>query len=135
MEDAQRFAFRFDIRYRPALLALGVHPGNAEVILDDESLEVRFGRWRIATPVDNVSCLEVTGPYKGYRAIGIRGSRVDNGITFGTSTAGGVCVLFHEPVPALLPGLRPHPGMTVTVADLAGFASAVAERAGIDPPA
>jgi hypothetical protein len=136
MHDAgsQRFSFKFDARYRPFLLALGVHPGNARVDVGADGLTAHFGRWSFATPFDNIRCVEITGPYRGYRAIGIRGSMVDHGITFGTSVAGGVCILLHEPIAALLPGMRPHPGITMTVIDLEGFAAAIAVRAGIDPP-
>ena len=111
------------------LLALGVHPGNALVTLtDDDRFVAGFGRYKIDTPLSNIDCIEVTGPYRWYRAIGIRGSTVDNGITFGSSTAGGVCVTFHEPIRRLLPGLRDHPGLTVTVVDITGLAAALELR-------
>jgi hypothetical protein len=42
----------------------------------------------------------------------------DRGITFGTNPRRGVCIEFHEPVPAFDPlGLVRHPNLTVTVAD------------------
>lgn len=131
IEGMQEFRFRFDKRYLPMLLGLGVHPGNALVSLtDDDRFLARFGRYEVDTPLSNIDCIEITGPYRGYRAIGIRGSRVDNGITFGSSTAGGVCVTFHEPVRRLLPGMKNHPGLTVTVADTEGLASAIELRRG-----
>ncbi len=127
----ESFPFRFDIRYVPLLLGIGVHPGNASVTLtDDERLVAKFGRWEVDTPLTNIDCVEITGPYRGYRAIGVRGSAVDLGLTFGSSCKGGVCVTFHEPVPKLLPGMKHHPGLTVTVADLEGLAAAVEERKG-----
>lgn len=123
------FVFRFDQLYRPVLLGLGVHPGNSQVTLtDDDRFVAKFGRWVVDTPLSNIDCVEITGPYRAYRAIGVRGSAVDQGLTFGSSRSGGVCVTFHEPVPKLLPGMRNHPGLTVTVADLEGLAAAVAER-------
>ena len=127
----EEFAFRFDKRFVPLLLALGVHPGNALVTLtDDDRLVASFGRYEVDTPLSNIDCIEVAGPYRWYRAIGIRGSAADNGITFGSSTAGGVCVTFYEPVGRLLPGLRDHPGLTVTVVDPAGLAAALELRCG-----
>ena len=125
----ETFPFRFDRVSRPALLALGVHPGNTEVRLtDDDRFVARFGRWVVDTPLSNIDCVEVTGPYRRYKAIGLRGSWVDQGITFGTSTKGGVCVTFHEPVPRLIRGMKKHPGLTVTVKDVEGLASAIESR-------
>jgi hypothetical protein len=125
------FAFRFDPGYRPLLLGLGVHPGNSSVTLtDDDRFVARFGRWVVDTPLANIDCVEITGPYRAHRAIGVRGSAVDRGLTFGSSTKGGVCVTCREPLPKLLPGMEHHPGLTVTVVDLEGLAGAVTERKG-----
>lgn len=127
----ERFPFRFDRLYLPLLLGLGVHPGNASVTLtDDNRFVAKFGRWVVDTPLANIDCVQITGPYRGYRAIGIRGSSVDLGLTFGSSRKGGVCVTFHEPVPKLLPGMKHHPGLTVTVVDLEALAAAVEARKG-----
>ena len=125
----ETFDFRFDPLALPVLAALGVFPRNSSVTLTDSGHFVaRFGRWRVETPLSNIDCVEVTGPYRSYRAIGLRGSRVDHGITFGTTAAGGVCVTFIEPIPRLLPGMRAHPGLTVTVADTDGLAAAIEAR-------
>ena len=127
----ETFPFRFDRLYRPALLGLGVHPGNCLVTLtNDDRFNAKFGRWVVDTPLSNVDCVEITGPYRGYKAIGVRGSAVDQGLTFGSSRRGGVCVTFHEPIPNLLPGMKHHPGLTVTVVDLEALAGAVEERKG-----
>lgn len=126
---ADEFRFRFDPLALPVLTALGVFPGNSSVTLtDDDRFVAKFGRWRVDTPLDNIDCVKVTGPYRRYRAIGLRGSRVDHGITFGTTGAGGVCVTFIEPVAKLIPGMKPHPGLTVTVADTEGLAAAIESR-------
>jgi hypothetical protein len=125
----ETFLFRFDPLYRPVLLGLGVHPGNASVTLtDDDRFVAKFGRWSADTRLSNIDCVQITGPYRGYKAIGVRGSAVDQGLTYGSSRKGGVCVTFHEPLPAQLPGMKHHPGLTVTVADLDGLAAAVEER-------
>jgi hypothetical protein len=114
------------------LLGLGVHPGNSLVtITDNDRFVAKFGRWKVDTPLDNIDCIEISGPYRWYRAIGLRGSTVDDGLTFGTTTQGGVCVTFHEPVPRALPVMRDHPGLTVTVADREGLVAALELR--IDP--
>ena len=57
------------------------------------------------------------------------GSFKDRGLTFGSTTRGGICVRFAEPISALVPGdMMPHPGMTVTVTDVEGLAAALRER-------
>lgn len=111
------------------LALIGVWPSNAELTIDDEELAVRFGWWKLRTPVSNITGFETSGDYKWWKAIGVRGSFVDRGLTFGTSTRRGLCVRFAEPVPALVPGdLMPHPGMTVTVTDIDGLADALRRR-------
>ncbi len=127
----ETFDFRFDLTARPLLLALGVHPGNAIVRLtDDDRFVAEFGRWTVETSISNIDCAKVTGPYRRYKAIGLRGSMVDQGVTFGSSAAGGVCVTFIEPVRKLIPGMKHHPGLTVTVADPGALVAAVERRQG-----
>ena len=134
-DEVEQFTFAFDPRYKTLLALLGVTPGTATVTLDDERVVARFGLWSCETPVSNVREVCTTGPYRGYRAIGARGSMVDRGLTFGSSTAGGVCMLFREPVRGLDPfGLMHHPGLTVTVADRDGFAASLRRRAGLESP-
>ncbi|HVL83279.1 MAG TPA: hypothetical protein VM367_03160 [Pseudonocardia sp.] len=92
-------------------------------------LDVRFGPWRVSTPVDNVAGVEVAGPYAWWKALGARLSLVDRGLTFGTSPAAGVCIRFHRPVRGLDPfGLLRHPGLTVTVDDPAELVRALEQR-------
>jgi hypothetical protein len=123
------FPFSFEPVFRPVLLGLGVHPGNSLVTLtDDDRFVAQFGRWRVDTPIANIDCIEISGPYRFYRAIGVRGSAVDYGLTFGSTTDGGVCVTFHEPIPRVIPSRREHPGLTVTVADREGLVAALEAR-------
>lgn len=124
----QRFTFAFEPRFRRLLAVLGVRPDTAWVRLDDEWLTVRFGPFRVRTPVTNLADVMITRDYRWYRAIGPRGSLADRGATFGTSTAAGVCVCFHEPVTALAGRLVRHPGLTLTVEDPEGLAAAIKER-------
>ncbi|MEZ5170083.1 MAG: hypothetical protein R3A49_04965 [Acidimicrobiia bacterium] len=124
-----RFDFDFEARFRPLLLMLGVAPRTSLVRLDDTELDVRFGPWAFSTPVSNISGVHMTGPYRWYTAIGARGSFADRGLTFGTTTRGGVCLVFHHPVPGLEPtGRMLHPGLTLTVAEPRRFADAVLAR-------
>ena len=126
------FGFAFDPRFRWLLAVMGVRPATARVSITAHRLIARFGLWVCETPLTNVAGVEISGPYRWYTAIGARGSFVDRGLTFGSTPAGGVCVLFHEPVRGLVPfGSARHPGLTVTVADREGFADAL--RAAASP--
>jgi hypothetical protein len=111
----QRTDFAIDPRYAPLLRLFGVRPGSAWIELDAERLRVRFGFWRFETEISNVDCVRLTGPYSALKAIGPHISLKDRGMSFGTNTRQGVCVLFRRPVPGReTMGLIRHPGLTVT---------------------
>ena len=130
-DEAEQFEFAFDPRFRLPLAALGVTPSTAHVTIGPDRLVACFGPWVVRTTPSNVRTVCLTGPYRGYRAIGARLSMADRGLTFGSSVAGGVCMLFREPVGGFDPlGILRHPGLTVTVADPEAFAAAV--RRGAD---
>ncbi|MDX6287947.1 MAG: hypothetical protein QOG53_3432 [Frankiales bacterium] len=122
------YPFKFDSKYRPLLRGFGVTPTNSRITVADGELDVRFGPWHLRTPVSNIAGTQRSGPYKAYKAIGVRGSLADSGVTFGTTTDGGLCVLFKERVPGMLPfGLRKHEGMTVTPEDIEGLEQALTQ--------
>lgn len=121
------FEFEFHPAYRWLVLPLGVTPGNSLVTVTSEQFTAKFGPWKVETPRANITGYERSGDYKWYRAIGIRSSLADHGLTFGSTTSHGVCVKFEQPVPPLIPGLRHHPGLTVTVADPDGLVEALTE--------
>ncbi|MEX0755965.1 MAG: hypothetical protein WD206_09955 [Actinomycetota bacterium] len=123
----QRFDFAIDPRYEQVLRLFGVGPGRAWVGIDERSLRVRFGFWRFSTPVANIERTCVTGPYTwALKAIGPRVSLADRGLSFGTNTERGVCVLLREPVPSRATlGAIKHPGVTVTVGDVDGLVAAI----------
>jgi hypothetical protein len=101
-----------------ALGLLGVRPSSSGVWVDDDVVTATFGPWTLRTPTSNVASAEVTGPYEAWKAAGLRLSLADRGLTFGTTTRGGVCLSFHEPVPGIEPaGLLRHPSLTVTVSE------------------
>jgi len=122
------FDFRFDRSYRLAALPLAVRPATTSVTVDGGDLAVRFGPWRLRTPLANVAGTEVSGPYSFVKTAGPPHlSFSDRGVTFATNGEQGLCVRFHEPVRALDPtGRLRHPGATVTVADIDGLATALA---------
>lgn len=127
------WTFAVDPRYRALLAPAGVWSADdAFVELDDDRLLVRFGHWSVSTPARNLAGAQVTGPFVAAKALGPRLSLADGGITFGTSTASGVCIRFHQPVPGIEPlGVLRHPGMTVTVDDPESLAAAVEHRAAL----
>ncbi|WP_199487747.1 hypothetical protein [Actinomadura spongiicola] len=123
--DGERYEFAFDHRLLRPLALLGIRPSTCGLVIASDELLVRFGPWRVRTTLDNVAGAEVTGPYQAWKAIGVRVSWADRGLTFGTGTERGVCVRFHRPVPGAEPtGRLRHPGLTLTLAD----PSAVADR-------
>ncbi len=125
-DDVEQFEMAFDPRFRLPLAALGVTPTTAHVTIGPDRLVACFGPWVLRTTPANVRAVCLTGPYRGYRAIGARLSMADHGLTFGSTVARGVCVLFRDPVRGLDPlGLLRHPGLTLTVAQPERFASAV----------
>jgi len=121
----KRFEFDFHPRFRRPLKLLGVTPDNSYVTVSGHTFFAKFGRWELETPLANITCHQRTGDYKWFKAIGIRGSWVDHGLTFGSTNREGVCVKFADPIPPFIKGMRHHPGLTVTVADPAGLVAAL----------
>lgn len=114
-----RHPFRIDPRYRIPALLVGVRDDRAWVQLDELGLEVRFGRWRVSTPLANVIGAGVSGPYSFLKTVGpAHLSLADRGLTFATNGELGVCFTFDRPVRGIEPtGRIRHRGLTVTVAD------------------
>ncbi|MDT7799663.1 MAG: hypothetical protein QOI78_3096 [Actinomycetota bacterium] len=99
--------------------------------LDAAGLRVRLGPWLVSTPLANLADVEVSGPFHPLRALGIRLSPADRGLTFGTNSASGVCLRFREPVPGIEPaGVLRHPSLTATVAQPDLVAEAIARAIG-----
>jgi len=106
---------------------LGARPGSDGVtISDDDLLVATFGRKRLETPLTNIAGSHVTRDYRWWTAVGIRLSFADDGLTFGTNSAAGVCIHFNEKVPAVV-GRKDHSALTATVADPDGLVGALGE--------
>src|SRR3954469_21386915 len=116
---AERFDFAFAPAYRAPARAFGVTPARSWVEVGDETLEARFGPWRVSTPLANVADVAVTGPYAFLKTAGpARLAVTDRGLTFATNGDRGVRIDFRTPVPGLDPlRLIKHPELTVTVED------------------
>jgi hypothetical protein len=119
--------FRYAIDKKFALLwaPFGVRPSKDGVTLtDDGRLVATYGLLRLETSLDNVDEAHITTGYRWWTAIGARRSLVDDGLTFGTNTTGGVCIHFRAKVPSRL-RRSGHSALTATVADLDGLTRAL----------
>jgi hypothetical protein len=132
----RRFRFEFDPLLVPAAVVFGITPSRAFALIDEHGLTIRFGRWVLQTPLSNVRSITPSGPYAWWKVAGPpRLSIADRGITFATTTRQGLCVMFHEPVTALLPvPVLRHPAATITLASPKAFTDTVASRTGHPVP-
>lgn len=121
------FEFLFARPYRLAALPFGVTPSTCNVCVGTETLVARFGLWRADVLLDNISHVELTGPYLFVKTAGpARLTFSDHGLTFATNSERGVCLHLREPIPGIEPtGRLRHPNLTLTVADLDGLMAAV----------
>jgi hypothetical protein len=126
----QRFSFDFDPAHRRAAAVFGIRPSKAWVEIGETTLEARYGPWHVETPLTNVTAVEITGPYAYFKTAGpARLAVTDRGLTFASNGRRGVLMLFATPITGLDPaGLIHHPELTVTVADVEGFAAALRDR-------
>ena len=115
---AEFFAYAVDMRLVPFWLPFGLRPSKDGVtITDDGTFRATYGFIRVETPLVNVEDAHVTRNYRWWTSVGVRGSLVDDGLTFGTNRDAGVCVHFREPVLSPL-RRKGHSAITVTVADV-----------------
>jgi hypothetical protein len=122
---SQRFTYAVDKRYLPVLVPFGLRASKDGVTLTEEgSFLATFGFFKLATPLANITGAHITRNYRWWTSFGVRASRVDDGLTFGTNHDGGVCIHFAEKVPSPL-RRSGHSALTVTVADLEGLTNAL----------
>jgi hypothetical protein len=121
----QHFGYAIDRRYLPVLLPFLLRPAKDGVTLNGEDgFVATFGLFKIETQLSNITGGHVTRDYRWWTAVGVRMSRVDDGLTFGTNHDAGVCIHFAERVPSPL-RRRGHSALTATVADLEGLTMAL----------
>jgi len=118
------FKYKVDKRYLPVLLLCGLRPSKDGVTLTETSFIAKFGFLKLETPLSNIDGAHVTRDYRWWTAVGPRLSNVDDGLTFGTNKAAGVCVHFRDKVPSALKR-RGHSALTVTVEDPDALTSAL----------
>ena len=124
---ARRFPFRFYGAVGIAARVFTFTEARAMVVVERGMLTARFGPWCVETTLTNIAETSITGPYSPWKVAGpARLSFADRGLTFATNAEQGVCMLFVESVPGIIPSDRVrHPGLTVTVADPAGLVTAI----------
>jgi hypothetical protein len=114
------FPYDCDERLKVFWWPWGLRPDRDGVRVDDDRFLATYGRVRLETPRANVAGAHITRDYRWWTAAGARLSLADDGLTFGTTASGGVCVHFHERVGPVM-GPRRHSALTATVEDLDGL--------------
>jgi hypothetical protein len=122
---ARFFPYRIDKRYLPVILPFGFKRKTDGVTLtDDAMLRATFGFVNVSTPLTNITGAHITRNYRWWTAFGVRGSGVDDGLSFGTNHDAGVCIHFEQKVPSRI-RKSGHSALTVTVDDLEGLTEAL----------
>lgn len=121
---SQFFKYKFDNRYKPLFMILGVDSDDGVELTDDGLLRATYGRFMLETPLSNIDHTKVTGPHRWYTAVGLRLSFTDDGITFGTNYEKGLCIAFVEKVPKVI-GSKKHSALWISVADPDKLAAAL----------
>ena len=119
----QFFPYAFDDRFKLLLTPMLVTRKHG-VTVTDTSVRATFGVFSIETPLDNVVGSSISGPHQWFKAIGLRLSLADDGVTFGTNASRGVCIEFAERLGPVV-GLRKHSSLWVSVADCDGLVDAL----------
>ena len=109
----------------PILAVFGVLPGRAFVALEGDRLFARFGFFRAHGALPNVEHWTISGPYRWWRAIGVRRTLGRPELTFGGSAHGGLCLFLRVPVRIAGVAVRE---LYLTVDDLEGLAEALSAR-------
>jgi hypothetical protein len=108
---------------RSVLDPFGLRPKRGGVTITHGSqVQSDFRIRQDRTPLSKIDRAHVTRNCRCWTAVGARTSFVDDGFTFGTNCAAGVCVHFCDPVVCRL-RRKGHSALTVTVADLDGLAA------------
>ncbi len=133
-DQTQRFEFDFEPRYERPARIFGVRPDRAWIEVTGTELLARFGPWRIATPLTNITTVSITGPYAFLKTAGpAHLGFTDRGLTFATNSRRGVELQFAEPITGMDRwGKIHHPNLTLTPIDCDGLAAALRAGAGLD---
>src|SRR4051794_5380740 len=119
-----RFPIRVGRRSRWVLWLFTATPQTAYAEVG-EDLEIRFGRFRIPTPISNIDRYRVEGPFTWIGAIGIRRSFRGGDVSFCGSAHGAVRMDVKEPIRW---GPLRVPAVWAGADDLDGLAAELAGR-------
>ncbi|QWC84514.1 hypothetical protein KLP28_13195 [Nocardioidaceae bacterium] len=117
------YDFRFSPVYLAAGLPFGITPMTSGVVLDGEGLRVRYGPWRLRTPLANITGATLTGDFAFLKTAGPPHlSFSDRGVSFTPNGDRAVCLTFRDPVAGIDPTrVIKHPGATLGIRDVEGF--------------
>src|SRR4029453_9638641 len=93
-----RCPIRIGPRSRAVVRLFGATPETAHAEVGDD-LEIRFGRFRIETPVANIARYRIEGPFTWIKAIGVRRGFRGGGVWFCGGPHGAVRIDLNDPVP------------------------------------
>ncbi len=122
----REFPFRIGRWSRYLLLPWGVRAGHRTVELDEHRLVVRFGWVTSVIPVADIERWDITGPYRWWRAIGIRHSPFSQDISFCGDTAGAIRLWV--PTPRRIAFIRRAREVYLGIEDLEGLGAQLAGR-------
>ena len=130
------FPIRLAAAFRLPLLAFGVIGRRSAYVRIDAvgeagaagpELVARFGWFALRTPLANLERWQISGPYRWWRTIGVRGSWGKPEVTFGGSSHGGVALFFRQPLRRWW-WYRPIAVLYVTLDDVGGLAAELTAR-------
>jgi hypothetical protein len=121
----QRFPFRIGRWSRIPLVLFGVTAARAWVVLDDQSVDVKFGFLGTRIALAAITRWDITGPYRWIRAIGVRHTWGSRDISFCGADHGGVRLTLASPRRI---GWVNADEVYLGVDDLEGFAAALSAR-------
>jgi hypothetical protein len=122
--ESARFPIRIGRRSRLIVRLFTATPETSYVEVG-EDLEIRFGRFRIRTPVHNIAGYRIEGPFTWIKAIGVRRSVFGGDVSFCGSSHGAVRLNLKEPVPW---GPFKVPAVWAGADDFEGFAAELTRR-------
>lgn len=125
--DDEFYPYKTQKRWTGLYLTLRLKETDGVTLTANGNLVATYGPAKVVTPLTNIDHTLVTGDHRWYTAVGIRGSFVDSGLTFGTNNQAGLCIAFKERVKKVI-GPRDHEALWVSVADPEGLAAAIAQR-------
>lgn len=112
---------RFDPDLRRVLGLIGMRAATARVVVDPDRgvLDVRFGPWRVLTPLTNITSAAPARPRRTERRFTVvRPTPAPRDLVLATAGTGGVRIGFRHPVRVAGP-VRPgrHTSLTLTPVD------------------